>query len=242
MVLLYKVSQTNQTTTTKKCIELLTKIANELNKRTNRYHLLLRSRYGLYGTPLEPELFDIEPPSPAKSSSTTLTYASVVAGDQPQTSEPHVIQSFNRDSLNPRDVMSTTNGDTKVRLFHLCLSKMIRGLLETVPLYFTCVAASDGTRIERAESGQYVSQNQHVVYTGAGGQSSGTKKENVDWSVNDINVQKMKWSVNGNNDDSVSTQGNNVFKMQKLPDGTVYLIENDDDLTQLSKYSVIVGM
>lgn len=32
--------------------------------------MLLRSRYGLYGLPTEPELFDIDPPAFAKGSST----------------------------------------------------------------------------------------------------------------------------------------------------------------------------
>lgn len=38
-------------------------------------------RFGLYGTPFEPELFDVEPPVSVKSTSMPLTYASVVQGD-----------------------------------------------------------------------------------------------------------------------------------------------------------------
>lgn len=45
-----------------------------LIKRTNPYHLLLRSRYGLYGLATEPELFDIEPPTFGKGSSTNSYY------------------------------------------------------------------------------------------------------------------------------------------------------------------------
>lgn len=81
-VLLYKVAQPEYVPILiSRCVTLLTNIANELQRRTNPYHLLLRSRYGLYGTPLEPELFDVEPPPPTKSSSTTVTYASVVTGE-----------------------------------------------------------------------------------------------------------------------------------------------------------------
>lgn len=81
-LLLFKVANPdNSSLLSVKCTHLLTKVANELHKRTNPYHLLLRSRYGLYGTPLEPELFDIEPPPPAKPTSTAVTYATVVAGD-----------------------------------------------------------------------------------------------------------------------------------------------------------------
>lgn len=38
-------------------------------------------RFGLYSTPFEPELFDIEPPVPAKFSSVPITYATVVSGE-----------------------------------------------------------------------------------------------------------------------------------------------------------------
>jgi hypothetical protein len=38
-------------------------------------------RFGLYNTPFEPELFDIEPPIPAKFSSVPITYATVVSGE-----------------------------------------------------------------------------------------------------------------------------------------------------------------
>lgn len=35
----------------------------------------------MYNTPFEPELFDIEPPVPAKFSSVPITYATVVSGE-----------------------------------------------------------------------------------------------------------------------------------------------------------------
>lgn len=38
-------------------------------------------RFGLYGTPFEAELFDLEPPVPAKFSSVPVTYASIVASE-----------------------------------------------------------------------------------------------------------------------------------------------------------------
>ena len=39
------------------------------------------NRFGLYNTPFEPELFEIEPPVPAKFSSVPITYATVVSGE-----------------------------------------------------------------------------------------------------------------------------------------------------------------
>jgi hypothetical protein len=43
--------------------------------------LMFIHRFGLYSTPFEPELFDIEPPVPAKFSSVPITYATVVSGE-----------------------------------------------------------------------------------------------------------------------------------------------------------------
>lgn len=43
---------------------------------------ILFSRFGLYGLPLEAELFDTDPPQQhVKASSTPLSYATVVSGD-----------------------------------------------------------------------------------------------------------------------------------------------------------------
>ncbi|KAJ8880717.1 hypothetical protein PR048_017187 [Dryococelus australis] len=68
-------------TTGQTCASLLAQVAEELRARSNRYHLLLRTRFGLYGTPFEAEMFDIDPPVSAKFSSTPITYASVVNQD-----------------------------------------------------------------------------------------------------------------------------------------------------------------
>ncbi|XP_044731226.1 baculoviral IAP repeat-containing protein 6 [Chrysoperla carnea] len=63
------------------CLSLVCKIAKQLQTRSNPYHQLLRSRFGLYGMPFEPELLDIEPPVFHKSSSYPVTFATVVTGD-----------------------------------------------------------------------------------------------------------------------------------------------------------------
>lgn len=238
VILLFKVAQTeNISVLTSKCVHLLTRIACELNKRTNPHHLLLRSRYGLYGTPLEPELFDIEPPPPVKPTSTTVTYASVVTGDNnTQNMDFHTNYAFYRENLDPKDVLSTTNNDSKIRLKNITPSKMVRGLLETEPLHFTCASASDGTRIERADAnnGNFVSSMIPFTTTlNQTGESSGTKKEDLEHQlfmnefkdvVMNNNTKNDKGSVNG-------VQGKNMIELVFDTDS----VKHDVDFSKLSK-------
>jgi baculoviral IAP repeat-containing protein 6 len=53
----------------------------QLEGSCNTYVYFLFCRFGLYNTPFEPELFDIEPPVPAKFSSVPITYATVVSAE-----------------------------------------------------------------------------------------------------------------------------------------------------------------
>ncbi|KAJ8958619.1 hypothetical protein NQ318_016341 [Aromia moschata] len=167
-----------------KCIALLNKISNELVKRTNPYHLILRARYGLYGTPMEPELFDIEPPPYVKggSSSTYLLTSSpnTVATDNPPPNTDHLSNySFNKESISPKDVLSTT--ETKLKYKNIASLKIVRGLIETEPLHFSCVSASEGTRVERADvSNNSSAVNSVVPFTiSSSGQNSSNKKEDL---------------------------------------------------------------
>lgn len=245
--MLYKVAQTDSISQlTTKCINLLTRIACELHKRTNPYHLLLRSRYGLYGTPLEPELFDIEPPPPGKPSSTQVTYASVVAGEAtPQHTDFHASYSFYRENLDPKDVLSTSNNDMKVRLKNITPAKMVRGLLETEPLHYTCSSASDGTRIERADAsnGSFVSNMMPFTSNlnqggGAGGESSGTKKEDVDHHLFMTEFKDVVMNNNSKNEKGGSggvngIQGKNMIELVFDTDN----VKHDVDFSKLSKFN-----
>jgi len=65
--------------TGEKCMELLGEIAKSYSCRVNPYHSLMRARYGLYGSPLEPDLFDIDPPLLRTAPATNTTYSGVVA-------------------------------------------------------------------------------------------------------------------------------------------------------------------
>ncbi|KRT83410.1 hypothetical protein AMK59_4811 [Oryctes borbonicus] len=184
IILIYKVAQENHSLIlASKCINLLTKIADELNKRTNPYHLLLRSRFGLYGTPLEPELFDMDVPPTAKPSASSVTYASVVSGET-VTQMEYPATYAHKENLDPRDILTTTSGELKIKLKNLSPSKVFRGLLETEPLHFTCISASDGTRLERADAGNNSMVNNIcpvTVYS-----NSGTKKVDFEHLFGDI--------------------------------------------------------
>lgn len=137
-----------------KCVEILIKITAELNKRKNPYHFVLRSRYGLYGTPLEPELFDIEAPYNVRAGNSS-TY---LLTSNTESSSGNADYSFNKESINPKDVLSSQ--ETKLKYKKLVSMNKTNGLIETVPLHFTFVSASDGTRLERADATSNLHQPQ----------------------------------------------------------------------------------
>lgn len=167
----------------RECVFLLTLVAGELSNRTNPYHLLLRSRFGLYGTPFEPELFDVDPPVSGKSTSMPLTYASVVQGDSNMntTTTGASGSGIGGENLDLRELLnvpvldksstsnsgsigsctnsctypgnSSSGGSTSFRLKGLASNHYMKGLLEVEPLHYTCHAASDGTKLEKIEPG-----------------------------------------------------------------------------------------
>lgn len=243
MLLIYRVIRHEQAQeVTGKCISLLSRISDELGRRTNPYHLILRSRFGLYGTPLEPQLFDIEPPPPAKSSSTNVTYASVVAGESlPSTSADfHANFAFNKENLDPKDVL-TTSPDSKIKLRNITPSKLFRGLLETEPLHFSCLSASDGTRLERADLGPTNVVNSMVPITVTHVQNGGTKKVEIEQFFNDFagdlfmpKIEKNSSNGQGSSH-SASTLADNVYQMIIHSDNL-----KNEDFAKLSMYSLFV--
>lgn len=48
--------------------QLLTMVSEALSKKVDPLHAMLQTRFNLYGTPLERELFDTEPPLLTKQS------------------------------------------------------------------------------------------------------------------------------------------------------------------------------
>lgn len=149
-----------------------------------------------------------------------------------------------QESLDPKDVLSTTTNDMKVKLCNLPLSKMVRGLLETEPLHFTCVSASEGTKIERADNGTFSNSTSSVVYCSDMGHSWTTNKDTIKpLSFNEFSevVSQMKGeksSGGGTKQAGNSIHGkppvfvDAVYEIMFCPDG----MKSDDDFSKISKY------
>ena len=116
-------------------------------------------RFGLYGTPLDPVLFDIEPTIPvAKINSKPASipaspYHPAMAAAQPSSGASFPGSAFG-DELDANGNHTTSakqnrdgNGTP------LGGSHFMRGLLEVEPLHFMCCSTSDGTHVERIGAG-----------------------------------------------------------------------------------------
>lgn len=114
-----------------------------------------KSRFGLYGTPFEAELFEVELPPVTKSYSHPLTYAGLCGGDNPSASTPGgSLHLWGLKDVDFRDLLVGNPLNLRWgKIGVLCPKQQIQGLLEVEPLHFTCHAASDGTRIEKIDLG-----------------------------------------------------------------------------------------
>ncbi|XP_066259587.1 baculoviral IAP repeat-containing protein 6 isoform X2 [Euwallacea similis] len=179
LCLLLKVTKKdNEQLVTSKCVELLTEVSNDLIQRSNPYHLLLRSRYGLYGVPTEPELFDVDPPQFAKGSSTSSTPSPYIISSNvipandasssitmgPEISQPVIP---NKETFGSGEPAS----ENKLKYKSAAFPKLVKGLIEAEPLHFTCINSSEGTRLEMADSVSWSVQTKNnvfpVVFAGA---------------------------------------------------------------------------
>ncbi|KAG7200149.1 hypothetical protein KM043_000587 [Ampulex compressa] len=140
------------------CVSLVQQIAAEISNRVNPYHLLLATRFGLYNTPFETELFDLELPVPPKFGSMPVTYASVVTGEQTVPAASTSNSAYSQDAIDLRDLLTLPAHPANElvvpsKLKALCTNHSMKGLLEVEPLHFTCHAASDGTKMEKIDPG-----------------------------------------------------------------------------------------
>lgn len=115
------------------CAMLLTAVSRKLQDRLTPMEALLQTRYGLYSSPFDPVLFDLE----MSGSSCKNVHNSSIG-----------VQS---DEIDLSDVLS---GNGKVSPCAAAEGSFtsLTGLLEVEPLHFTCVSTSDGTRIERDDA------------------------------------------------------------------------------------------
>ncbi|KFV06238.1 Baculoviral IAP repeat-containing protein 6, partial [Pterocles gutturalis] len=139
------------------CASLLTAVSRQLQDRLTPMEALLQTRYGLYSSPFDPVLFDLE----ISGSSCKNIYNSSIG-----------VQS---DEIDLSDVLS---GNGKISSCAAAEGSFtsLTGLLEVEPLHFTCVSTSDGTRIERDDASTFTVSTFGVTPT-VGGLSSGTVGE-----------------------------------------------------------------
>ncbi|XP_030355830.1 baculoviral IAP repeat-containing protein 6 isoform X12 [Strigops habroptila] len=139
------------------CASLLTAVSRQLQDRLTPMEALLQTRYGLYSSPFDPVLFDLE----ISGSSCKSVYNSSIG-----------VQS---DEIDLSDVLS---GNGKISSCAAAEGSFtsLTGLLEVEPLHFTCVSTSDGTRIERDDASTFTVSTFGVT-PAVGGLSSGTVGE-----------------------------------------------------------------
>eukprot|EP00069_Balaena_mysticetus_P006576 bmy_05237T0 len=128
------------------CASLLTAVSRQLQDRLTPMEALLQTRYGLYSSPFDPVLFDLE----MSGSSCKNVYNSSIG-----------VQS---DEIDLSDVLS---GNGKVSSCTAAEGSFtsLTGLLEVEPLHFTCVSTSDGTRIERDDASTFTGIYLLLLYT-----------------------------------------------------------------------------
>uniref|UniRef100_A0A8C1V3E6 Dual E2 ubiquitin-conjugating enzyme/E3 ubiquitin-protein ligase BIRC6 n=1 Tax=Cyprinus carpio TaxID=7962 RepID=A0A8C1V3E6_CYPCA len=118
------------------CASLLTAVSRQLQDRLTPLEALLQTRYGLYGSPFDPVLFDLE----VSGSSCKNAFSSSIG-----------VQS---DEIDLSDILS---GNGKVNSGGAAEGSFtaLTGLLEVEPLHFTCISTSDGTRVERDDASMF---------------------------------------------------------------------------------------
>ncbi|XP_035388620.1 baculoviral IAP repeat-containing protein 6 isoform X8 [Electrophorus electricus] len=131
------------------CASLLTAVSRQLQERLTPLEALLQTRYGLYGSPFDPVLFDLE----VSGSSCKNAYNSSVSSQS--------------DEIDLSDILS---GNGKVSGCEAAEGSFtaLTGLLEVEPLHFTCVSTSDGTRVERDDASMFTVSTFGVTPTVAG--------------------------------------------------------------------------
>lgn len=125
------------------------------NRNLQQYGtIFLNFRYGLYGHPFDPDLFDMELPQALKQITPVTTYATVASASTPS------------GAVNGTGLTAPTHSMDEIDFYDLfCLPsekspKMqmeyargnVLGMLEVEPLHFSCHSTSDGTKMERMDT------------------------------------------------------------------------------------------
>ncbi|XP_048586023.1 baculoviral IAP repeat-containing protein 6 isoform X2 [Nematostella vectensis] len=155
-------AQADITKTSQVCQELLTGLSTRFVSLVNPLHSVLHARHELYGSPLDPDLFDLaapppaEPPAPPSTSPfrviTTSTQILAGGGGMRQQDESSVAAKNNGSSTtsNSAGLQDLEAPMTNPHYMGLLIAN--HGLLEVEPLHYACSSTSDGARVERVET------------------------------------------------------------------------------------------
>lgn len=78
MLVSYTSTASSQVAIGLSCVSQLLNVANEMANRWNPYTSVLRTRFGLYGLPFEPDLFDTELPISSKVTAAPGSLSSII--------------------------------------------------------------------------------------------------------------------------------------------------------------------
>ncbi|KAK3576772.1 hypothetical protein CHS0354_014586 [Potamilus streckersoni] len=152
--LLNRVKCMDIVTVSESCADLLKNTAKQYHSRTLPSHALLRSRYGVYGHPFEPDLFDMDLPVAMKQCQTTpsvpASYASVVSSTVGGTGSS-IAACDQQEELDFYDLFIIPSEKSSKAQIEYARNSIL-GMLEVEPLHFTCHSTSDGTKMEKLDS------------------------------------------------------------------------------------------
>uniref|UniRef100_A0A1Q3FEM5 Dual E2 ubiquitin-conjugating enzyme/E3 ubiquitin-protein ligase BIRC6 n=1 Tax=Culex tarsalis TaxID=7177 RepID=A0A1Q3FEM5_CULTA len=135
-----------------RCIALLKDVASEMRQRVNPYAALLRTRFGLYGSPFEAEIFDSQP---LLAKGANVTYASCSITKTTGTGTGN-------QSIDLRSVCIADGSELKflpLQLRRRGIGNHFKGLLEVEPLHYVCSSTSDATRLENVDANNVQATN-----------------------------------------------------------------------------------
>ncbi|XP_015038690.2 baculoviral IAP repeat-containing protein 6 isoform X3 [Drosophila pseudoobscura] len=128
-------------------INLLKEIAGEIDKRWDPCCALLSTRFGLYGYPFEPEIFDFDFPNLNRHGiSSPVALTNVIRSNSAilKVTALDIKRLSSIDGVDFRTFPYLIRGKS--------ISNQLRGLLEVVQLHFSCVQTSEATRIDNIDS------------------------------------------------------------------------------------------
>ncbi|XP_055591797.1 baculoviral IAP repeat-containing protein 6-like isoform X1 [Uranotaenia lowii] len=140
------------------CISLLKDVAIEMNKRASPYAALLRTRFGLYGSPFDAEIFESQPSSGMRNPNLSFSCSSIGKTG----SVANSAAANQHSSIDLRSVCVTDGSELKflpLQLRRRGIGNHFKGLLEVEPLHYVCSSTSDATRLENIDSNNIQSTN-----------------------------------------------------------------------------------